>query len=267
MAGTARVKGRKVTIEQFTTEERTYPVSPNIRLLVQSGERVKAGAALAEGPLNPQDVLRVRGKDAIQKYLVEEVQRVYRSQGVVIHDKHIEIIARQMLRNVRISYPGDTQFLHGELVDRSLWKAVNEKSIAEEKTPATAETVLLGVTKVSLSTESFLAAASFQETTRVLTEAALFGKIDMLKGLKENVIIGRLIPAQLDSQKEQDRLMDEALIEPVLNIEEEGQEDTDSTVTDEEEDGLRALAALLNSSLDEEANTAGENETPASPSE
>jgi DNA-directed RNA polymerase subunit beta' len=206
MDGQVAIKGKTLTVVHRDTEERTYPVSPNVRLLVEPGQRVAAGTALAEGPLNPQEVLRIRGKDAVQRYLVDEVQRVYRSQGVVIHDKHIEIIARQMLRRVRIDSPGDTEFLQGELVDRFLWQSVNAKVIAEGGEPSTAQTVLLGVTKVSLSTESFLAAASFQETTRVLTEAALFGKVDRLLGLKENVIIGRLIPARFDAGREKDLL-------------------------------------------------------------
>ena len=197
MDGEVTVHGDTMTIVHRDIDDRTYQVSPNVRILVETGQRIDAGTALAEGPLNPQDVLRVRGKDAAQRYLVDEVQRVYRSQGVVIHDKHIEIIVRQMLRRVRIEQPGDTEFLQGELVDRFLWQSVNEKIIAEGGEPSLAVSVLLGVTKVSLSTESFLAAASFQETTRVLTEAALLGKVDRLVGLKENVIIGRLIPARL----------------------------------------------------------------------
>jgi len=147
--GIAKVKGKKITIEHPILEERTYPVPPNMRLLIEHGDRIEAGSELAEGPLNPQDVLAIRGKASIQKYLVEEVQKVYRSQGVVIHDKHIEIIARQMLRRVRIDYPGETEFLHGELVDRLLWQSINAKMQEEGKEIATAETVLLGVTKVS----------------------------------------------------------------------------------------------------------------------
>ncbi len=249
IAGIAKVKGRKIRIEHPNLEERTYPVPPNMRLLIEHGDRIEAGVELAEGPLNPQTVLAVRGKSSIQKYLVDEVQKVYRSQGVVIHDKHIEIIARQMLRRVRIDYPGESQFLHSELVDRLTWEAVNEKMEQEGKEIATAESVLLGVTKVSLSTESFLAASSFQETTRVLTEAALFGKVDMLQGLKENVIIGRLIPAQLESQiveeKQQAAAELAALMQP-----EEGEEETSPERSKDDEDGLRARAALLNSSLD-----------------
>jgi DNA-directed RNA polymerase subunit beta' len=135
------------------------------------------------------------GREAVQLYLVDEVQKVYRSQGVTINDKHIEVIVRQMLRKVRIDTPGDTHLLPGELVDRFIYEDINAKVLAEGGEPATAQTVLLGVTKASLNTESFLAAASFQETTRVLTEAAINGSIDRLIGLKENVIIGKLIPA------------------------------------------------------------------------
>ena len=206
MDGEISIRDNTLTIVHRDVDERTYPVSPNVRILVQTGQRIAAGTALAEGPLNPQDVLRIRGKDSVQRYLVDEVQRVYRSQGVVIHDKHIEIIVRQMLRRVRIDQPGDTEFLQGELVDRFLWQSVNEQVIAEGGEPSIAQPVLLGVTKVSLSTESFLAAASFQETTRVLTEAALLGKVDRLVGLKENVIIGRLIPARLGIDKENELL-------------------------------------------------------------
>mgnify|MGYP001263818919 FL=1 len=251
--GIAKVKGKKITIEHPILEERTYPVPPNMRLLIEHGDRIEAGSELAEGPLNPQDVLAIRGKASIQKYLVDEVQKVYRSQGVVIHDKHIEIIARQMLRRVRIDYPGETEFLHGELVDRLLWQSINAKMEEEGKEIATAETVLLGVTKVSLSTESFLAASSFQETTRVLTEAALFGKVDMLKGLKENVIIGRLIPAQLESQIAEEKLQAAQAMAALAEAENEEEEDGIVSERDQEdEDGLRALAALLNSALDDE---------------
>jgi DNA-directed RNA polymerase subunit beta' len=145
--------------------------------------------------VNPQEDLETRGRDAVQRYLVKEVQRVYRSQGVTINDKHIEIIVRQMLRKVRIDQPGDTEQLPFELVDRFEFEDINDHVLAEGGEPATAETVLLGVTKASLNTNSFLAAASFQETTRVLTEAAINGAKDNLIGLKENVIIGKLIPA------------------------------------------------------------------------
>jgi DNA-directed RNA polymerase subunit beta' len=159
---------------------------------------VHAGQPLTDGPLNPQDILGIQGPEAVQMYLVEEVQKVYRAQGVTINDKHIEVIVRQMLRRVRIDSPGDTALLPGELVDRFRYEETNAKVLAEGGEPATAQPVLLGVTKASLNTESFLAAASFQETTRVLTEAAINGQVDKLLGLKENVIIGKLIPARAE---------------------------------------------------------------------
>ena len=157
-------------------------------------DHVKAGDQLTEGSKNPREVLRIQGRDACQMYLLEEVQKVYRSQGVNIHDKHIEIIIRQMLRKVRVRSTGDSEFLPGELVDRFTFEEENEKIMQKGGTPARGETVLLGITKAALNTESFLAAASFQETTRVLTEAAIKGAKDELRGLKENVIIGKLIP-------------------------------------------------------------------------
>ena len=153
------------------------------------------GDALTEGPLNPKDLLQIKGVDTVQRFLVDEVQKVYRSQGVTIADKHIEIIVRQMLRKVTVDSAGDTDLLPSELIDRFEFEEVNNRILAEGGEPATAQTVLLGVTKASLNTSSFLAAASFQETTRVLTEAAINGAKDHLIGLKENVIIGKLIPA------------------------------------------------------------------------
>ncbi len=162
---------------------------------IRSGDLLRAGDAITDGPINPQEYLETRGKDDVQRYLVAEVQRVYRSQGVTINDKHIEIIVRQMLKKVRIDQPGDCEQLPTELVDRLDFEEANNRVLAEGGEPATAQTVLLGVTKASLNTSSFLAAASFQETTRVLTEAAINGAKDHLIGLKENVIIGKLIPA------------------------------------------------------------------------
>jgi DNA-directed RNA polymerase subunit beta' len=175
--------------------EREYAIPHNAKLLVENAQPVRAGDAITDGPINPQEYLETRGRDAVQRYLVKEVQHVYRSQGVTINDKHIEIIVRQMLRKVRIDQPGDTEQLPFELVDRFDFEEINNQVLAEGGEPATAETVLLGVTKASLNTSSFLAAASFQETTRVLTEAAINGAKDRLLGLKENVIIGKLIPA------------------------------------------------------------------------
>ncbi len=175
--------------------EREYPIQHSAKLLVEDGQEIRAGDAITDGPINPQEYLETRGKDDVQRYLVAEVQRVYRSQGVTINDKHIEIIVRQMLKKVRIDQPGDCEQLPTELVDRLDFEEANNKVLAEGGEPATAQTVLLGVTKASLNTSSFLAAASFQETTRVLTEAAINGSKDHLIGLKENVIIGKLIPA------------------------------------------------------------------------
>ena len=175
--------------------EREYVIPHNAKLFVENNQEIRAGDAITDGPINPQEYLETRGRDAVQRYLVKEVQKVYRSQGVTINDKHIEIIVRQMLRKVRIDQPGDTELLPTELIDRLDFEEANNRVLAEGGEPATAQTVLLGVTKASLNTSSFLAAASFQETTRVLTEAAINGAKDHLIGLKENVIIGKLIPA------------------------------------------------------------------------
>ena len=188
-------EGDDLLLRSEDTVEREYTIPHNAKLLVENGQETRAGDAITDGPINPQEYLETRGKDAVQRYLVKEVQKVYRSQGVTINDKHIEIIVRQMLRKVRIDQPGDTDLLPTELIDRLDFEEVNNRVLAEGGEPATAQTVLLGVTKASLNTSSFLAAASFQETTRVLTEAAINGAKDHLIGLKENVIIGKLIPA------------------------------------------------------------------------
>jgi DNA-directed RNA polymerase beta' subunit len=185
---------RKVVI-QGKEETREYAVPFGQRLLVSQGDWVEAGQRLTEGPLNPHDILRIQGVEAVQKYLVEEIQSVYRSQGVEINDKHIEIIVRQMLRRVKIRDEGDTDFLPGEIVDVFTFQEENRRVQARGGRPAEADPVLMGITKAALATESWLSAASFQETTRVLTDAATKGKVDPLLGLKENVIIGKLIPA------------------------------------------------------------------------
>src|SRR6185369_4490038 len=163
-------------------------------LLVRSGDRVRAGDALIEGPLVPQDLLRIKGEEELQVYLLREVQAVYRSQGVTIDDKHIEVIISQMMRKVRVEDSGDADFLPGAMVDRHLFRLTNERMRKERKKPAMAESVLLGITKASLQSDSMISAASFQETTKVLTEAAIAGKKDELVGLKENVILGNLVP-------------------------------------------------------------------------
>ena len=184
-----------VVVRAEDVVEREYAIPHSAKLLVEDGQEIRAGDAITDGPINPQEYLDTRGKDAVQRYLVREVQRVYRSQGVTINDKHVEIIVRQMLKKVRIDQPGDLEQLPTELIDRLDFEEANNRVLAEGGEPATAQTVLLGVTKASLNTSSFLAAASFQETTRVLTEAAINGARDHLIGLKENVIIGKLIPA------------------------------------------------------------------------
>jgi DNA-directed RNA polymerase subunit beta' len=177
------------------TEERQYSIPAAAHIMVNDGNEVEAGTALTDGPKSPQDILRIEGHQSAQAYLTQQVLRVYRSQGVPIHEKHVEVIIRQMMRKVRVDTPGSTDLLPGELVDRLVYEAINNQVISNSGEAATASPVLLGVTRASLNTESFLAAASFQETTKVLTEAALSGKIDRLVGLKENVILGHLIPA------------------------------------------------------------------------
>jgi len=162
---------------------------------VQPGDRVRAGDPLQDGPPNQHDILRVKGEKELAAWLVNEIQQVYRLQGVGINDKHIEVIVRQMLRRVRVKEVGDTAFLVDEQVEKHVFEHENEKVISRSGRPAIAEALLLGITKASLSTESFISASSFQETTKVLTEAAIQGKTDDLRGLKENVIMGRLIPA------------------------------------------------------------------------
>jgi DNA-directed RNA polymerase subunit beta' len=206
VSGKVSVHGSKITIAMKEVEERIYEVEHAARLIVDEGQEVAAGDFLTDGSANPQDILRISGREAVHRYMVNEVQKVYRSQGVTINDKHIEIIVRQMLRKVRIEEAGDTELLPMELFDRFEFEDINARTIAAGGEPATAQTVLLGVTKASLSTSSFLAAASFQETTRVLTEAAVMGQKDRLLGLKENVIIGKLIPAGTGLASRRDQL-------------------------------------------------------------
>jgi len=202
VAGTVQVTKTAVRIAWNETDEREYVIPAASEILVSDGDKIDPGTALTDGPKNPQDILRIEGQAAVQRYLVDEVQAVYRSQGVQLHDKHIEVIVRQMMRKVRVDNPGDSDLLPGELVDRHDYELTNNNMLAEGGEPATASPVLLGVTRASLNTQSFLAAASFQETARVLTEAAVNGSVDRLNGLKENVIIGRLIPARLDQTAE-----------------------------------------------------------------
>ena len=194
-------KDKREIIVESDVENVTYQVPFNARLKVAVGDEVIAGQELTEGPIDPKELLRVQGVEGVQNYLLREVQRVYRMQGVEIGDKHIEVMVRQMLRKVRILESGDTDVLPGSLLELHQFKEVNNKVLKEGKQPAVGEPVLLGITKASLETDSFLSAASFQETTRVLTDAAIKGKTDRLLGLKENVIIGKLIPAGTGMQR------------------------------------------------------------------
>jgi DNA-directed RNA polymerase subunit beta' len=189
-------KTRKVVVTPDDGgEPLEFPVTKRARLLVQDGDHVEVGDQLTHGTPDPQEVLRILGVRRAQEHLVDEVQEVYRSQGVAIHDKHIEVIVRQMLRRVTLIDSGDAELLPGELAERSRFEEENRRVVAEGGTPAAGRPELMGITKASLATESWLSAASFQETTRVLTEAALHGRSDPLLGLKENVILGKLIPA------------------------------------------------------------------------
>jgi DNA-directed RNA polymerase subunit beta' len=190
------IKGqRKIVVSPDRGEFKEYLLPRGVHVSVQENERVKAGEPLMDGPRNPHDILAVLGEKELQKYLVDEIQEVYRLQGVNISDKHIEVIVRQMMRWVKVEEVGDTEFLLDEQVDKFRFREENERVKAEGGKPATGRPLLLGITKASLATESFISAASFQETTRVLTEASIRGAVDHLRGLKENVIMGRLIPA------------------------------------------------------------------------
>ena len=202
VSGAVRLVDGGIEIDSFETEVRDHQVDATDQRLVRTGDAVLAGQKLTSGVKDPHDILRIEGMEATQSYLVEQVQTVYRNHGVSINDKHIETIISQMLRWVRVDNIGDTELLPNQLIDRARFQSVNERVIAEGGEPATSKPELRGVTRASLNTDSFLAKASFQETARVLTEAAMSGEVDYLRGLKENVIIGRLIPARLDVSPE-----------------------------------------------------------------
>jgi DNA-directed RNA polymerase subunit beta' len=256
IAGLANIndmkKKREIIVTNTETgESKTYLIPFDSRIKIMDGAMVEAGDALTEGSINPHDILKIKGVRSVQDYLLQEVQRVYRLQGVEINDKHIEMIVRQMLKKIRVEDNGDSEFLPGTLVDILEFEDMNEKLIEEGKTPAEGKQVLLGITKASLATNSFLSAASFQETTKVLTDAAIKGKIDPLTGLKENVIIGKLIPAGTGMKRyrdvrlntdlgEEDSLSiseEEYEEEPILEVSEEVEEpveETEELVTTEE---------------------------------
>jgi DNA-directed RNA polymerase subunit beta' len=189
-------KKREVVVTNAETgESKAYLIPYGSRIKVQEGQVIEAGDEITEGSVNPHDILKIKGVRAVQDYMLREVQRVYRLQGVDINDKHIEMIVRQMLKKIRIEESGDTEYLPGTLVDVLDFEEGNEELVKEGFEPAEGKQVMLGITKASLATNSFLSAASFQETTKVLTEAAIKGRIDPLIGLKENVLLGKLIPA------------------------------------------------------------------------
>ena len=248
--GVATLKDTKKKREIIITdnesgESKTYLIPYGSRIKIQDGDYLEAGDELTEGSVNPHDILRIKGVRAVQDYMIREVQRVYRLQGVEINDKHVEVIVRQMLKKIRIENNGDTEFLPGTLVDVLDFEEENEKLIKEGKEPADGKQVMLGITKASLATNSFLSAASFQETTKVLTEAAIKGKVDPLIGLKENVIIGKLIPAgtgmkkyaniKLDTDGEDEEELEDEFFE-----EEEIVEETEAVEEMEAEDAEEA---------------------------
>jgi len=199
---TEKIHKREVTItNNDNMESKTYLIPYGSKILVTEGDYLEAGDKITDGSINPHDILNIKGMKALEAYILMEVQRVYRMQGVDISDKHVEVIIRQMVNKVRIEEAGDTTLLPGSLVSKVDFNTQNDAVLAEGKEPATGEVALLGITKSSLATDSFLASASFQETTRVLTDAATKGKVDNLLGLKENVIIGKLIPAGTGMKK------------------------------------------------------------------
>ena len=230
-------KKREITVSNSDTgESKAYLIPYGSRIKVQDGAVLEAGDELTEGSVNPHDILKIKGLRAVQDYMIHEVQRVYRLQGVEINDKHIELIVHQMLKKVRIEENGDTEFLPGTMVDRLEFDEVNEKLVAEGKEPAIGEPVMLGITKASLATNSFLSAASFQETTKVLTEAAIKGKVDPLIGLKENVIIGKLIPVGTGMREYRDVKLntDKHMVEPMIIDDEEVAEEAQEITIEEE---------------------------------
>ena len=251
-AGTATISDTKKKREIIVTNDQTgeskaYLIPYGSRIKIQDGVYLEAGDELTEGSVNPHDILKIKGLRAVQDYMIQEVQRVYRLQGVEINDKHIEVIVRQMLKKIRIEERGDTEFLPGTMVDVLEFNEVNEQMEAEGKEPATGEQIMLGITKASLATESFLSAASFQETTKVLTEAAIKGKVDHLIGLKENVIIGKHIPAGTGMKKYRD-----VQLNTELEAEEEAEELDESDAVETEAVETAESADLEEVVLDEE---------------
>lgn len=249
-AGTATINDTKrkreiIVTNNETGETKAYLIPYGSRIKVKDGAELEAGDELTEGSVNPHDILKIKGLRAVQDYMIQEVQRVYRLQGVEINDKHIEVIVRQMLKKVRIEEAGDSEFLPGTNVDILEFEDRNAELESEGRAPAVGEQIMLGITKASLATNSFLSAASFQETTKVLTEAAIKGKVDPLIGLKENVIIGKHIPAGTgmrkyrDIQLEGDMLLEEELFSEDVTediLEEPEEMEIPEMLNDEQED-------------------------------
>ncbi len=248
IAGTVKIndeKKRKEVIVTSKDNSKTYAISFGSKLKVKDGDHVEAGDALTEGSINPNDLLVIKGAEGVYKYIISEVQKVYRNQGVDINDKHIEVIARQMLKKIRIEDPGDTGLYGASLVDILDFEEINAKMLEEGKRPATGKRTLLGITKASLATESFLSAASFQETTKVLTEAAIKGKVDSLMGLKENVIIGKLIPTGTGLKTYQDIEINTKITKRA--IQEELEEEEEITISEnDDDDDLEELDEIEN---------------------
>ena len=232
-AGTANINDTKkkreiIVTNNETGESKAYLIPYGSRIKIQDGVELEAGDELTEGSVNPHDILKIKGLRAVQNYMIQEVQRVYRLQGVEINDKHIEVIVRQMLKKIRIEEAGDSGFLPGTMVDILDFEDKNEELIREDMEAATGEQIMLGITKASLATDSFLSAASFQETTKVLTEAAIKGKVDHLVGLKENVIIGKHIPAGTGMRKYRDVKLDSEIdLDDELMLDEDVEFDED----------------------------------------
>ncbi len=241
---------RKIYVVADNGTEKEYQVPRGVHINVQEGERIKAGEPLMDGPLNPHDILAVLGEKELQAYLVNEIQEVYRLQGVNISDKHIEVIVRQMMRWVKVEDVGDTSFLLEQQIDKFRFREENEKTIANGGKPATGRPLLLGITKASLSTDSFISAASFQETTRVLTEASIQGAVDHLRGLKENVIVGRLIPAGTGMEYYRNVRLSEEMEQAASKVQEE--------VTAAYEEAERALELLRHEGENEAEELAAE---------
>ncbi len=247
--GTVTIKDTKKKREIMVTDtangnSKTYLIPYGSRIKVQDGQVLEAGDELTEGSVNPHDILKIKGVRAVQDYMIQEVQRVYRLQGVEINDKHIEVIVRQMLKKVKVEESGDSDVLPGVSMNVLDYNDMNEKLLAEGKEPAEGKQVMLGITKASLATDSFLSAASFQETTKVLTEAAINGKIDHLIGLKENVLIGKLIPAGTGMKRYRSvKLNSDISMDDEIVFEDDGDEE-ESVISPQEEEIVEAEEVL-----------------------